>query len=80
MRTYQHTASLSLRDIYFMADDTGVGFGASASIFRLTWILLLHKVVKRVHNRTARFRCVFGSIDDNGVRKNWVTLGSVRLG
>jgi hypothetical protein len=32
-------------------------------------------VVKRVRNRTARFRCVFGSTDAYGVRKNWERLG-----
>jgi hypothetical protein len=31
---------------------------ASASIFRFIWISLLHNVVKRIRNRTARFRCV----------------------
>jgi hypothetical protein len=31
------------------------------SNFRRIWILLLHIVVKRVRNSTARFRCVFGS-------------------
>jgi hypothetical protein len=36
-------------------------FRASASIFRLMWISLLHNVAKRVRNRTVRFRCVFGS-------------------
>jgi hypothetical protein len=35
-----------------------------ASAFRMIWISLLHIVVKRVRNRTARFRCVFGSRDD----------------
>jgi hypothetical protein len=39
------------------------------------WISLLHNVVKRVRNRTARFRCVFGSKDGYGVSKNWVSLG-----
>jgi hypothetical protein len=42
-------------------------FRASASIFILTWIPLLQTVVKRVRNRTARFRCVFGATDGYGV-------------
>jgi hypothetical protein len=50
-------------------------FKASASIFRFIWISLLHNVLKRVRNRTARLRCVFGSIDGYGVGKNWVKLG-----
>jgi hypothetical protein len=48
---------------------------APASIFRLMWISLVHNVVKRVHNRTARFRCVFGSTDGYGFRMNWVSSG-----
>jgi hypothetical protein len=48
---------------------------ASASIFKLIQILLLHNVVKRVRNRPARFRCVFGSTDVYGICKNWVSLG-----
>jgi len=39
-------------------------FRESASIFRLTWISLLHNVLKRVRNRIARFPCVFGNRDD----------------
>jgi hypothetical protein len=34
--------------------------------FLLIWILFLHNVVERVRNRTARFRCVFGSINGYG--------------
>jgi hypothetical protein len=36
--------------------------------------------LKRVGNRTARFRCVFGSTNGYGVRKNWVSFNYVRLG
>jgi hypothetical protein len=36
---------------------------ASASTFILIWISLLHNVVKRVRNRTSRFRCVFSTTD-----------------
>jgi hypothetical protein len=36
--------------------------------------------LKRVGNRTARFRCVFGSTNGYGVRKNWVSFSYVRLG
>jgi hypothetical protein len=57
--------------IYFTADTKAT----PASIFRLIRISLLHKVVKRVRDRTASFRRVFGSIDGYGVRKNWVSLG-----
>jgi hypothetical protein len=38
-------------------------FRASASTFRLIWILLLHIVVKCVGNSTSRFRCAFCSTD-----------------
>jgi len=31
--------------------------------------------LKRVGNRTARFRCVFGSTDGCGVWKNFVSSG-----
>jgi hypothetical protein len=48
-------------------------FRALTSIFRLIWISLLHNDVKRVHHRTAPFRCVFGSTDGYGGRKNWVS-------
>jgi len=44
-------------------------FRASASIFRLMWISLLHNFVKRVRNRTARFRCVFCITDGYEVWK-----------
>jgi hypothetical protein len=36
--------------------------------------------VKRVLYRTARFHSVFGSTDEFGVIKNWVSLGLVRFG
>jgi hypothetical protein len=45
--------------IYFTADTKATP--ASASIFRLIWISLLHNVVSQLINRTERFRCVFGS-------------------
>jgi hypothetical protein len=38
-------------------------FSASASTFRLVWILILYIVVKRVRNRTARLWCAFCSKD-----------------
>jgi hypothetical protein len=38
-------------------------FRALASTFRLIWIALLHIVVKRVRNSTARFRCAFCNRD-----------------
>jgi hypothetical protein len=37
-----------------------------ASIFKFMWISLLDNVMKRVRNRTARFRCVFGNTDGYG--------------
>jgi hypothetical protein len=43
------------------------------SVLRLIWISHLHNVVKRVRNRSARFRCVFGSTDGYEVRKNLVS-------
>jgi hypothetical protein len=51
--------------IYFTNDTKATP--ASVSIFRLIWISLLHNVAKRVRNRTARFRFVFGSRDGYGV-------------
>jgi hypothetical protein len=66
--------SLSLVDMIYFKADTKTTL-ASASILRLTWIPLVHSVVKRAHNRTARFRCVFGSADACEIWKNWVSLG-----
>jgi hypothetical protein len=62
--------SLSLIDTIYCSSETkarpasvqGVGVD-----FRLKWISLFHNVVKRLPNRTARFRCVFGSTDGYGV-------------
>jgi hypothetical protein len=45
---------------------------ASALIFRLIWISLLHNIVKRVCKRTARFYCGFVRTDLYGVGKNLV--------
>jgi hypothetical protein len=36
--------------------------------------------LKRVGNRTARYRCVFGSAEGYGVWKNWMSFSYVRLG
>jgi len=49
-------------------------FRASASNFLLIWFSLLCNVVKSIRNRTARSRYVFGSRDDYGFRKIWVSL------
>jgi hypothetical protein len=46
---------------------------------RLIWISLLHDVLKRAGNRTARFRCIFGGEDGYEVTKNWISSGWVRL-
>jgi len=72
MRNYQHTAFpvLDRYDIFTVATKA-----TPASIFRLIWIWLLHSVVKRVRNRTSRFRCDLDSADGYGVLKNWVSLG-----
>jgi hypothetical protein len=69
--------SLPIIDMTYCTADTKA---TPASNFRLIWIPLLHNVVKRVRNRTARFRSVFCSADGYGVSKNWVSLGYVRLG
>jgi hypothetical protein len=56
--------SLSLIDTIYCTADTNRRrrrFRASAWIFRLIWISLLHKVMKCVRNRHERFRCTFGS-------------------
>jgi hypothetical protein len=47
--------------------DASVGSGRRRRFFRLVWVSLLHNVVKRVRNRTALFRCVFGSTGGCGV-------------
>jgi hypothetical protein len=52
--------SLSLIDMTYFTEDTKA---TPASIFRFIWISFLHNVVKRVRNRTACFRCVFGNKD-----------------
>jgi hypothetical protein len=44
--------SLSLIDMIYFTVDTKAS-PASASIFRLIWVSLLHNVLKRVRNRTA---------------------------
>jgi hypothetical protein len=69
--------SLPLIDMIYCTAGTKA---TPASILRLIWIPLLHNVVKRGRNRTARFHCVFGSTDASGVRKNCVNLGWVMLG
>jgi len=68
--------SLPLIDMIYCTADTKA---TPASIFRLIWISLLHNVLKRVRNRTAQFRCVFGSAACYSVCKNWVSLGEVKL-
>jgi hypothetical protein len=60
--------------IYCKADTKATP--ALASIFRLILISLLHNVVNRVCNRTARFPCVFGNTDSYGVWKNWMSFTS----
>jgi len=67
--------SLSLINIINCTADTKVtpasvhGLGIA---FWLVWISLLHSVVKGVLNRTAQFRCFFGSTDGYGIWNNWV--------
>jgi hypothetical protein len=62
MRTCQHIVITLLErcDKMFVGHKSDA---ASASIFRLIWLSLLHNVVKRVRNKTARFRCVFVSTE-----------------
>jgi hypothetical protein len=66
MRSIQNTATIAL-DRYDILYDGEKKTPAAASIFQSIWISLLHNFVKRVRNRTARFRCVFGSTDGYGV-------------
>jgi hypothetical protein len=67
MRTYQHTAftALDIYDILYGGhkNDAGVDF-LDLYGFRFSTTL------KRVRNRSAPFRCVFGSTDGYGVWKN----------
>jgi phosphatidylglycerophosphate synthase len=63
MSTNQHTAFIVLDMIYFTAGTKAT----PASIFGFVWIPLLHNVVERGRNRTARFRCVFGSTDGHRI-------------
>jgi len=46
--------SLSLIDMTYFTVDTKA---TPASNYRFIWISLLHNVLKRIRNRTARFRC-----------------------
>jgi hypothetical protein len=66
MGTSQHIAFTVLDgyDVLNIGEKpTPASVQVSALIFRLLWISLLHDVVKRVRNRTERFRCVFGIAD-----------------
>jgi hypothetical protein len=70
--------SLSLIDMIYFTTDTKATPASVQGVcvhFQIIWISLLHNVVKRVRNRTARFRCVFGSTDCCGVSKNMMRLG-----
>jgi hypothetical protein len=51
------------------ADDDNfcLSFYNSLRVDVALWISLLHSVVKRVRNRTARFHCVFSSTDGYGI-------------
>jgi len=80
MRPCQHIAItvFDTYDILFAGDERRGGrFRALSSIFRFPRIPRLHNVVKRVRNRTKRFRCVFSSTDGYGILKE---LGGFRLG
>jgi hypothetical protein len=65
MRTYHHTAFkvLDKYDILFQGHKSDAGVGVDFSIF----MDFASAHLKRVGNRTARFRCVFGSTDRYGV-------------
>jgi hypothetical protein len=68
IRTYQHTALTVLNrdDIYYSGHKRDAGVGSGRQRQFLNTCGFLHNVMKRVRNRTARFRCVFGSTDDYG--------------
>jgi hypothetical protein len=68
--------SLSLTDIMYCTPEKKPT-PVSASIFRLIWFSLHHKVVKRVRYRTERFHCLFGSTDGYVVSNNWVSLAAL---
>jgi len=71
MLIYQYTA-FTVHDTYDIfygghKSNAGVASGRRGRSLRFLRISLLHNVPKRVHNRTARFRCDFGSTDGYGV-------------
>jgi hypothetical protein len=70
--TYALTSTLPSLSLIDMIYSTAVTEATPASVqgvgvdFMFIWISLLHDVLKRIRNSTARCRCVFGSIDGYG--------------
>jgi hypothetical protein len=83
MSTYQHivTTFLNRYDILFAVDksDAGVGSGRRRRFLDFMDFASPQRL-KRVGNRTSRFRCVFGSTNGYRVQKNWASFSYVRLG
>jgi hypothetical protein len=72
MRTYQRTAHtlLDRYDIWYGGHKSDAGVD-----FKIDMDFASPQRLKHIRNRTALFRCVFGSTDGYVVRKNWVSLG-----
>jgi hypothetical protein len=68
--------TLSLIDMIYCTADTK----ATPASIRIFMDFASAQRLKCVGNRSARFRCVFGSTNGYGVRKDWVSFTYVRLG
>jgi hypothetical protein len=68
--------TLSLIDIIYCTADTK----ATPASLQIFMDFASAQRLKRVGNRTARFRCVFGSTNGYGIRKNWASFSYVMLG
>jgi hypothetical protein len=68
--------TLSLIDMIYCTADKK----ATPASFQIFMDFTSAQRLKSFGNRTARFRCVFGSTNVYGVRKNWVSFSYVRLG
>jgi hypothetical protein len=67
--------SPSLMDMTYFSGDTKATPASVQGVgveFSFDMVLASPRRFKRVSKRTARFRCVFGSTDSYGVRRNWV--------
>jgi len=69
MRSYRHTAFTVLYryDIFYGAHESDAGVGSGRRRQFLDVSFGSPQRCERVRNRTARFRCFFGSIDGFGV-------------